>query len=70
MKYTLKIQLSDTRITYLSKTTRDTAYDKVLTELKKLGIPEENIHLFQVDAQMSAFSGNTEEKIVKRSDDQ
>jgi|TARA_Y100000310_G_scaffold321723_1_gene379767 hypothetical protein len=68
MVFILKLQLRDTRKEFQSEEARDRAYDKVLSTLTNLGIPENNIVLSKIDTEYSGFLSKDLEKEVGRNE--
>lgn len=68
MAFILKLQLRDTRKEFQSEEARERAYDKVLSTLTNLGIPENNIVLSKIDTEYSKFLGKDMEKEVGRNE--
>ena len=68
MAFILKLQLRDTRKEFQSEEARERAYDKVLSTLTNLGIPENNIVLSKIDTEYSGFLSKDLEKEVGRNE--
>lgn len=66
MAYLVKFKLRDATLTFGTKTERDAAYTKILNGARNLDIPDDNVILEKVDTQLSSFSGDIEEKVVGR----
>ena len=68
MAFILKLQLRDTRKEFQSEEARERAYDKVLSTLTNVGIPENNIVLSKIDTEYSGFLSKDLEKEVGRNE--